>query len=196
MCISAIRCPCRFLPHRSQIRRTLIAVVGVLITLVLTTDAEAALLNTEVVKKVTQLVDLLRDESAAEFKEARGIKIVKHTNGITVAVAVFTLEGFSFGNDYWQFMAVFATTRFRNDERSLPHIPPRLALIDFTPVGGRLWRNVESKNIRVRTARRGISIGFDTVEFTPADAACCPSKKAHATYTVELSPGSRLKEMH
>ena len=172
------------------------AMVGILIALVLTTDSEAALLNTEVAKKVSQLVDLLRDESAAEYKEARGIEIVKLTGGITVAVAVFTLEGFSFGNDYTQFMAVFATTRFPHDKRSLPRIPPRLALIDFTSVGGRLWRNVESKNIRVRTARRGIRIGFDTVEFTPADVACCPGRKAHATYTVELWPGARLKEMH
>src|SRR5262249_28104441 len=125
-----------------------------------------------------------------------GIKIVKLSSGITVAVAVFTLEGFSFGNDYRQFVAVFATTRLPNDNRTLPQIQPRLAFIDFTPVGGRLWRNVESNNIRVHAARRGISIRFDTVEFTPADAACCPSKKAQATYKVELWPGSRLKEMH
>jgi hypothetical protein len=180
----------------SQIRRRLIAVAGVLFAIVITTDSEAGLLNTEVAKKVTQLIDLLRDESATEYKEVRGIRIAKLTSGITVAVAVFTLEGFSFGNDYTQFMAVFSTTRFPHDERILPHIPPRLALIDFTAVGGRFWRNVESKNIRVREGRHGIIIHFDTVEFTPEDAACCPSKKAHATYTVELWPGSKLKEMH
>ncbi len=177
-------------------RCRLIAVVGVLLTVVLITDSEASLLDTEVANKVAQLVDLLRDESAAEYKEARGVRIVKLTSGITVAVAVFTLEGFSFGNDYRQFLAVFATTRFRNDERSLPHTAPRLALIDLSAVGGRLWRNVESKNISVRAGRRGIIIRFDTVEFTTADAACCPSKKAHATYTVELWPGSKLKAMH
>lgn len=164
--------------------------------MVMTTDAETGLLHKEVAQKVTQLIDLLRDEAATEYKGVRGIRIAKLTSGITVAVAVFTLEGFSFGNDYTQFMAVFATTRLPHDEPLLPHIPPRLALIDLTAVGGRSWRNVESKNIRVRKGRHGIIIRFDTVEFRPEDAACCPSKKAHATYTVELWPGSRLKEMH
>jgi hypothetical protein len=183
-----------------ELIRRLIAVVGVLLTMVLTTDSEAGLLNKDVAQKVTQLIGLLRDESVAEYKEVRDIRIAKLTSGITVAVAVFTLEGFSFGNDYTQFMAVFSTTRLPNDERILPHIPPRLVLIDFTAVGGRLWRNVESKNIKVRekirAGRHSIIIRFDTVDFTPEDAACCPSKKAHATYTVELWPGSRLKEIH
>src|SRR5262245_7564077 len=170
-----------------ELVRRLIAVVGVLLAIVLTTHSEAGLLNKDVAQKLTQLIDLLRDESAIEYKDVRDIRIAKLTSGITVAVAVFTLEGFSFGNDYTQFMAVFCTTRLPNDERILPHMPPRLALIDFTAVGGRLWRNVESKNIRVRekirAGRHSISIRFDTIEFTSEDAACCPSKKAHATYT-------------
>jgi hypothetical protein len=179
-----------------QRRRRLIAVAGVLFAIALTTNAEAGSLHQEVAKKVTQLVDLLRDESATEYKEVRGVSIGKLKGGITVAVAVFTLEGFSFGNDYTQFLAVFSTTRSPHDERNLPHIPPRLALIDLAAVGGRFWRNVESKHIRVREERRGIIISFDTVEFTPEDAACCPSQKSHAKYAVELRPGSRLKEVN
>jgi hypothetical protein len=166
---------------------------GVLLAIALTTHSEAGLLHKEVAQKVTQLIDLLRDESATEYQEVRDISIVKLKSGRTVAVAVFTLEGFSFGNDYTQFMAVFSTTRLPNDKRNLPHIPPRLALIDLTAVGGRFWRNVESKNIRVRAGRHGMIIRFDTVEFTSKDPSCCPSQKSHATYTVELWPGSRLK---
>src|SRR5712691_11150643 len=172
-------------------RWRLIAVVGVLFAIVMTIHSEAGLLHKEVAKKVTQLIDLLRDESATEDKEVRGISIGKLTGGRTVAVAVFTLEGFAFGNDSTQCMAVFATTRSLNDARHLPHMPPRVALIDLTAVGGRFWRNVESKNIRVREGRHGLMMRFDTVEFTPTDAACCPSQKSHATYTVELWPGSR-----
>jgi hypothetical protein len=175
-------------------RRRLIAVAGVLLAIALTTDTEADLLHKEVAQKVTQLIDLLRDESATEYKEGRGISLVKLKGGTTVAVAVFTIEGFSFSNDYTQFMAVFATTRLLHDARNLPHIPLRLALIDLTAVGGRLWRNVESKNIRIREGRHRIMIRFDTVEFTPKDAACCPSQKSHAKYTLEPWPGSRLKE--
>jgi hypothetical protein len=178
-----------------MICRRLIAVAGVLLTIALTTDTEAGLVHKEVAQKVTQLIDLLRDESATEYKEGRGISIVKLKGGITVAVAVFTIEGFSFGNDYTQFMAVFATTRLPNDTRNLPHIPPRLALLDLTAVGERFWRNVESQTIRVHEGRRGIIIRFDTVEFTAKDAACCPSQKSHAKYTVELWPGSRLKAL-
>lgn len=176
-------------------RHRLIAVAGVLLAMALTTDTEAGLLRKEVARKVTQLIDLLRDESATEYNEGRGISIVKLKGGTTVAVAVFTLEGFAFGNNYTQFMAVFAMTRLPNDARNLPHIPPRLALIDLTAVGGRLWRNVESKNIRIREGRHGIIIQFDTVEFTAKDAACCPSQKSQAKYTIELWPGSRLKAL-
>src|SRR5215467_1955822 len=179
-----------FMTHRK-----LIAVAGVLLAMALTTDTEAGLSHKEVAQKVTQLIDLLRDESATEYNEGRGISIVKLKGGTTVAVAVFTLEGFAFGNDYTQFMAVFAMTSLPNDARNLPHIPPRLALIDLTAVGGRLWRNVESKNIRIREGRHGIIIRFATVEFTPKDAACCPSQKSHAKYTLEPWPGSRLKEL-
>jgi hypothetical protein len=178
-----------------MIRRRLIAVVGVLLAIALTTDSEAGLLRKEVAQKVTQLIDLLRDESATEYKEGQSISIVKLKGGITMAVAVFTIEGFSFGNDYTQFMAIFATTRSPNDARNLPHSPPRLALIDLTAVGGRFWRNVESKTIRVREGRHGIIIRFDTIKFTAKDAACCPSQKSHAKYTVELWPGSRLKAL-
>jgi hypothetical protein len=178
-----------------MIRRRLIAMAGVLLAIVLTTDTEAGLLHKEVAQKITQLIDLLRDESATEYKEGRGISLVKLKSGIMVAVAVFTLEGFSFGNDYTQFMAVFATTRSPNDARNLPHISPRMALIDLTAIGGRFWRNVESKNIRVREGRHGIIIRFHTVEYTAKDAACCPSQKSHAQYTVELWPGSRLKAL-
>ena len=177
------------------IRRRLIAVAGVLLALAFARNTEASLVHKEVAQKVTQLIDLLRDEAATEYKDGRGISIVKLKGGITVAVAVFTLEGFSFGNDYTQFMAVFATTRLPNDTRNLPHVPPRLALIDLTAVGGRFWRNVESKSIRVREGRHGITIRFDTVEFTLTDAACCPSQKSSARYTVELWPGSRLQAL-
>ena len=182
--------------HRQcLIQRRLIAVAGVLLALALTSTTEAGLGHKEVAQKVTQLIELLRDEAATEYKEGRGISLVKLKGGRTVAVAVFTIEGFSFGNDYTQFMAVFATTKLPNETRNLPHVPPRLALIDLTAVGGGLWRNVESKTISVREGRRGILIRFDTVEFIPRDAACCPSQKSHATYTVELWPGSRLRAL-
>jgi hypothetical protein len=178
-----------------QRRRGLSTIAGVLLIMALATDAKAGLLHNEVAKKVAQLIDLLHDESATEYQEARGISIIKLPRGPTVAIAVFTLESFSFGNNYTQFLAVFATTRVPHDTRHVPSIPPRLALIDLAAVWGRLWRHVASKPISVRKSRHGMLMRFATVEFTPADAACCPSQKAHATYTVALWPGARLKEV-
>src|SRR5439155_27385255 len=52
-----------------QIRRRLIAVAGMLLAIILTADSEAGLLKTKVTEKVTQLIDLLRDESATEYEE-------------------------------------------------------------------------------------------------------------------------------
>jgi len=69
-------------------RRRLIAVAGVLLAIALTTDTEADLLHKEVAQKVTQLIALLRDESATEYTEGRGLSLVKLKGGTTVAVVV------------------------------------------------------------------------------------------------------------
>src|SRR5438093_7678039 len=79
----------------------------------------------EVNAKVSQVVELLRDSYAQEYEKARGIQILKTGEDDTVvAVAIFTIESFSQGNNYIQFMAVFTNL-------SEPEVlSPRLSLLD------------------------------------------------------------------
>jgi hypothetical protein len=144
-----------------------------------------------VVEKLTTLISLLRDGYAHEYKEARGIHIFRTSAGSSVAVAIFTIEGFADGNNYSQFMAVFATLGTKLEGQ-----PPRpLSLLDVMAVGGKGWRSVDPKNVLISSRGDEISINLDTREYAPQDPMCCPSKKSKAVYVIRPHVRGRLKEL-
>ncbi|MDP1758990.1 MAG: hypothetical protein Q8K77_04255 [Thermodesulfovibrionales bacterium] len=145
------------------------------------------MIKDEVNAKVTQLAALLRDSYAKEYLDFRGIQIFRNEREeLLVAAAVFTIEGFAGGNNYTQFLAVFA---------NLEGLEKRLSLIDFMAVGGKGGRSIEFKKIKINITEKGILITVPTLEYGPDDAMCCPSVKSNATFLVEVYRGKRLEEI-
>jgi len=145
----------------------------------------------EVADKIAILVELLRDGFAQEYKDARGIQLFHTPEGPCIAVAVFTIEGFESGNNYTQYMAVLATLGEElKDGQPLP-----LSLLDVAAIGGKGWRGIDSKHVRINREGQDIAIALDTKEYGPDDPMCCPSKKSKTVYLIRAHPRGRLKEL-
>jgi hypothetical protein len=145
----------------------------------------------EVVAKIAAIVTLLRDGYAREYKEARGIHFFHTPTSSSIAVAIFTIEGFESGNNHTQFMAVFATLG-----KKLKNAPPRpLSLLDVAAIGGKGWRGVDTKNVGIAGQGGDIAITLNTQEYRRGDPMCCPSKKSKTVYVIRPQVRGRLKEV-
>lgn len=144
----------------------------------------------QVSDKISALVKLLRDGHAEEYKGARGIHMFRTSTGSTVAVAVFTIEAFGGGNNHTQFMAVFADL----DSDAGKAAPRVLSLLDVAAIGGKGWRSVDPKHLRINEQPEDVAVNLQTQEYEPDDPMCCPSRKSAAVYVIAPQIGGRLKE--
>jgi hypothetical protein len=148
-------------------------------------------LEDEINERVTQLAAMMGDSYSQEYPDYRGIQILRHDKeNMLVAVAVFTIEGLGGGNNYTQFMAVFAAP----SKETAGH-PKRMSLLDVMAVGGKGLREIEFKNIRMRQSKRNVTITVPTAEYGPNDAMCCPSIESEAQFIIYPYTGGRLKEI-
>ena len=116
-----------------------------------------------------------RKERGDEYEEAR--KVVAgdlNGDGVPETIVLYTIEGQRGSNNYIQYLAVFER---RNG---------RLAPLAHAAVGGKLRRSVELSGIN------GKKITLATLSYGPRDAACCPSIKGTAWYTLA---GRNLREV-
>jgi hypothetical protein len=162
-----------------------------------TTDKD---IITEVNSKLSQLVELMKDPYAVEYENARGIAVARRpagepgTEGLVVAVSIFTIEGFAHGNSYSQFMAVFANLGEEIEE--LKDHPQRLSLLDFKEVGGKGLRGVEFDKIKLTSGKHGeFVITVPALEYGKRDPMCCPSIKSTMRYSIKPEVGGRLTEI-
>jgi hypothetical protein len=144
----------------------------------------------EVNTRVSQLVELLSDSFAVEYKQ--GIKILKlDKDNTTVAVAIFSLGGFERGNGDVQYMAVFSTLGHDSFGRS-----EKISLIDLIKVGGRGYRYLESDKINIERKNDDIFITVPDTEYDPGkDGMCCPSIKSKVKLKISLTFNSCLEEI-
>ena len=89
-------------------------------------------------------------------------------------VAQYTLEGFGGGNLYRQYLVVFL-----NSGKSFRYATHQ-------SIGGK-----DNRTISLDSIKDG-KINFETLEYAPDDASCCPSKKGKARFV--FSQG-KLKEI-
>jgi len=115
-------------------------------------------------------------KNGSEYEEARKIMMsdLNH-DGKEDAVVLYTLEGFNGKNNYRQYLAIFIRSR-----------DGRLRYVTQQVVGGKLLRIVELESVKDG------KINFQTSEYLPTDAACCPSGKGHALIVFKRG---RLKEV-
>lgn len=114
-------------------------------------------------------------EKAVEYKDAR--KLLRgdvNRDGKEDVIVLYSLEGFFGGKNLWiQYLAVFTN---RGNE---------LLYATHQSVGGKNQRGLLLKSIA-----KG-QINFDTQEYLPQDASCCPNGKGRASFTFT---NGRLKE--
>ena len=164
--------------------------VALLVLFPILSYADDRALKDEVGAKVTELAAMMGDSHSVSSPEYRGIRIATDREGGAVAVAIFTIEGFGGGNNYIQYMAVFASLDAEAAGR-----PPRMSLLDVMAVGGKGIRAVESGNIKIRRSKNDVVVTVPTKNYAPSDAMCCPSIKSEAQFTIQPYAGGRLKEI-
>jgi hypothetical protein len=111
-------------------------------------------------------------------------------DNMVVAVSIFTIEGLEGGNNYTQFMAVFAAL----SQEAEGH-PQKMNLLDVMAVGGKGLRSIEFKKIELNLVKGDIGIMVSTLEYGLNDAMCCPSIKSKAYFIIHPYVGGRLTEI-
>lgn len=89
-------------------------------------------------------------------------------------IAAYTLEGFGGGNLFRQYLVVFLNTG--KGFRYATHVS----------IGGKDNRIMNLNSLQ------GDKINFETLEYEPTDASCCPSKKGKVSFIFRLG---KLKEI-
>jgi hypothetical protein len=174
-------------------KRLIVALLFFLSIVPALVDAGEKEFRNELDAKVTQLTELLKDSYAEEHLPARGIRLLKKTVGdTTVAVVVFTLEGFGRGNNYFQYLAVFNGSVEESEDG-----PLGISLLDYTMVGGKGIRGIEFDQIKVEKMKNEILITIPAMEYSPNDPMCCPNIKSVARFKLKVIPllGSRIEEI-
>jgi len=172
-------------------KRVLLAILLMLLLLPVPARANDNQFMQEINSKVTQLASMLGDSYSHEYPEYRGIQILTNKKeDIIAAAAVFTIEGLAGGNNYTQFMAVFASLSIESEGH-----PRKMSLIDVMAVGGKGIRGIEFKNIIMKQVNRDIVITIPANEYGPKDAMCCPSIKSEVQFIFQPNVGGRLKEI-
>ncbi len=131
---------------------------------------------TTVAEATDQLVGLLLDGAAAEYRAARRIHTPDPASG--VAYVFFALEGFGGGNNYAAYLALFTPEPLREKGATAT---VRYRLLGYAWVGGKLWRDVDFDRLTVDGQR----ITLQTKEYASDDGSCCPSIAATATYVLD-----------
>lgn len=137
----------------------------------------------EIDEKVSQLVDLLKDQYASEYKEGRSIKIYDLEKKEKIAVAIFSIEGIGNGNSRTQYVSVFYRFDDSNSSR-----PPRFMLLDVMAVVGYYVEGAHNAD----KGPTGIIITLDTKEL----AGDSPGKKSQTILKIDSHNGGRLQVVH
>lgn len=121
------------------------------------TASQAQSMPPNLAPQVQKLADLLSDRFAQAYPEATMVQTIPLGAGENIMLVVLTVEGFSGGNNYTQYLAVFKPEA---GEKQATHYQ----LIDTLPVAGKSWRTIEqlqahayasSKNRRSRPRYHG-----------------------------------------
>jgi hypothetical protein len=134
----------------------------------------------EIHEKVSQLVDLLKDQYASEYKEGRSIKIYDLGKKEKIAVAIFSVEGIGNANNRTQYLSVFYRFDDSNSRR-----PPRFMLLDVMAIVG---YHVEDAHDAEKEPT-GIIIALDTKELGRDGK----DKKSQAILKIDSRNGGRLQ---
>ncbi|MGC3981488.1 MAG: hypothetical protein QM808_09530 [Steroidobacteraceae bacterium] len=165
-------------------RRSIVMLVLALLTAQANAD-EMSLFN----RKVDDLVVLLKDNYAREYTAARRTYI--DTDRV-LALAFFSIEGFTGGNNHTQYLAIF---RVRNEGTPTRKEDSTFQLLSYSPIGGKAWRSVDPDKFEFITTPAGETIRLTALTYATGDPACCPSLPGTITYRFDTRRRAQLLEL-
>jgi hypothetical protein len=154
------------------------------------TPAKSIFKLQEVSDSITALTHLLSDTTSSENTDLR--KVIHHTtkDGQENVVVFFTLEGLGGGgNLYLHYLAVFSCLNYGVD-----HSGYRPSLVDYTVIGGKLWREIQTETVKIIEKRQTLLIEVDTLGYKKTDSAINPTLRRKARFAVTTVPGARVEE--
>jgi len=143
-------------------------------------------------RETDSLVRLLVDTDAVEHRKARKIHYVKDMPSIVLVF--FTIEGFTGGNNYTFYLAVFEPSwkfdpsKGEAQQHNASNIS-KYRLVGYSPVGGKGWRSVDFTKFTVENRQ----VTLQTKEYASNDPMCCPSKTGTVIYKIEYDKLIELK---
>ncbi len=121
-------------------------------------------------QQIVRLVDLLSDGYAVGYPDATMTNTQQIEPDKTMTFAVFTIEGFSGGNNHGQYLAVFLNSI--NEEEQVYY-----QLIDVIHIAGKSWRSILELQPKItRLSADKIKISIKALENTSGDGPNFPSK--------------------
>ncbi|WP_109480581.1 hypothetical protein [Paraburkholderia sp. C35] len=106
-------------------------------------------------RQVNRLVSVISDEYAEEFLDARRVRLVDVPNYGAIALATFTIESFSSGNNSHQFLAIFGPP----DEPEGRQVWPYYSLTALSEVGDGCDVHVEAAQVQY-VRNRGLKLAI------------------------------------
>lgn len=139
--------------------------------------------------QIKKLAELLSDSYGSSPSKSWEVQAVSRNSIAVNFLALFTLEGYTGGNGWTQYLAVF---EFGEGENGKPDSYP---LVDFMPVGGNGCRTIPKLDVKTTFPNNyGDKIfTLDVLENTENDAPNFPTKKS--TIDITLKYG-RLNEQN
>jgi hypothetical protein len=139
--------------------------LAITIVLLWTSPAVRAMQDQDTVAIDAFIERQARLEQGEEYKGARKIAAgdLNHDGIIDMAV-LYTIESQRWGNNYVQYLAIFVRGK------------SELTAVANVAVGGKSYRSVALTSVSDN------KIHLDTLDYSPNDAMCCPSKKGATDY--------------
>ena len=133
---------------------------------------------TEIQLRIKQLESLYSDGVAVGYPEFRQIQFTHLFESKNAdAIAIFSIEGLHGGNGNSLYLAIFASVeRGSWPKRKLN----RYRLIGIERVGGKWWRILDWKSLRVEKSR----LHFNGKRWLDNDAGCCPSQEFTTSFEI------------
>lgn len=139
---------------------------------------------------ITTLTQLLSDTTSSENTDMR--KVLHHTaqDGQESFIVFFTIEGQGGGgNLYLHYLAVFTCLNYGVDHRGY-----RPSLVDYTIIGGKLSREIQTETVKISGRGQTLIIEVDTLGYKKTDSAINPTLRNRARFAVTTVPGARIQE--
>jgi hypothetical protein len=138
---------------------------------------------------INGIVSLIKDSNAGEYTTDR-IIVPFDFSSATGAVVVFSMGNYGSGNNWCQFMAIFADLNKDEIKKNGKHY----TLIDFVMVGGKSWRKIKSIDVKQPKASSNLIITVHAMDNEANEGANVFTVPVTIGYDVLPEVGHRIRK--